>query len=174
MHKKPYYKVRNIKWENLRIEYIHGDINLKELAAKHKVKYSTVLQAAYRGKWTEQRSEFIKKVIQDTYSDSVELRQKKIQLLDDSCLKIANNLLTLSQKLLKREYEKKSPSVATLSRVAQTVKNAQIIGRLALGIGSENIDDIIDDKFKHDIVIEPTMEPKEAAILYLEMIESDD
>lgn len=43
-------------WPALRVEYINGAMQYKELAAKHKLKEGTVRQRANREGWAEERN----------------------------------------------------------------------------------------------------------------------
>lgn len=170
--KKLHNHVRGKKWEHLRLEFINSDITLMELSKKHNVKYLTVKQAAYRGKWLKQRSEVIEAVTRDTYKYQIDMRGEKILEFNENCLKLAKSIMGLASRLLKAEDKKPLPSATMLQHLIKTIKEAQYVGRLALGISTSHIIQI-DEKAEPE-EIKPGMGAKEASNLYIEMIANED
>lgn len=171
MVKEEKKKVRKSKrkWDHIKVEYINGNKTLKELAKREKISYASISQAAAREGWTEERNRLINSVSEKTFEIQVDTRVQKIKKFNDDCLKIANNLLAGASKVLNVEVRKDPPSAVRLTRIAKTVKEAQYIGRLAMGISTENIAQSIN---QGEVEIKSTMEPKEAIDLYIQMIEN--
>lgn len=161
-------KVRR-KYDHLKVEYINGNKTLKELAKRDGINYTSVQQIAAKEGWTEERNRLLDRVTEKTFEIQVDTRVQKIKKFNDDCLKIANNLLAGASKVLNVEVRKDPPSAVRLTRIAKTVKEAQYIGRLAMGISTENIAQSIN---QGEVEIKSTMEPKEAIDLYIQMIEN--
>lgn len=157
------------KYEHIRVEYINGTLSIGELAKRHGIKYSHLQATASRERWTESRNEILDRINEITYKNQIDERVKKIKKFNDDCVKLANNILAASAKILNEEIKKEPPSAVRINRVARTIREAQMIGRLSLGVSTENINQTIEDKTEYEI--KTAMDPKEAVDLYLRMIE---
>jgi kynurenine formamidase len=121
-------------WVALRIEYINGSMQYKELAAKHKLKEGTVRQRANREGWAEERNALSRAVTQAANASLGDERATRLAKFNDQDAKIAEALKAKAAKLLGRDTIDAS-ELSALSRVFDT---AQKMGLLALGAATAN------------------------------------
>lgn len=121
-------------WTALRVEYINGSMQYKELAAKHKLKEGTVRQRANREGWAEERNALSRAVTQAANASLGDERATRLAKFNDQDAKIAEALKAKAAKLLGRDTIDPS-ELSALSRVFDT---AQKMGLLALGAATAN------------------------------------
>lgn len=77
---------RKVNWEQIKTEYVTGDISQRKLAAKHGVPYSTLKYRADRGEWfaarKKHKSKVIAKSMQKAEAKQVRVACKELTLLD--------------------------------------------------------------------------------------------
>jgi hypothetical protein len=127
---------RKIPWEQIRLEYVQGVERdgqrvyptQRELAAQYNIATSVIGRKAKRDSWTAQRDIFVSKL-------GAQSEQKTIEAISDDASEF--NLLTfqaaqlLSQHIVQHMQTKPSPSEA--QQLASALRQAQQVGRLALG-----------------------------------------
>jgi hypothetical protein len=127
---------RKIPWEQIRLEYVQGVERdgqrvypgQRELAEQYGINTSTIGRRAKRENWTAQRDIFASKL-------QAASKQRTIEAIADDASEF--NLLTfqaaqlLSQHIVQHMQTKPSPSEA--QQLASALRQAQQVGRLALG-----------------------------------------
>lgn len=121
-------------WQALRIEYVNGAMQYKELAEKHGIKEGTVRQRANREDWAHERNALSRAVTQAANAVLGDERTQRLAKFNDQDAKIAEALKAKAAKLLGRDTIDPS-ELSALSRVFDT---AQKMGLLALGAATAN------------------------------------
>lgn len=121
-------------WPALRIEYINGSMQYKELAEKHKLKEGTVRQRANREDWPKERNALSRAVTKIANVSLGNERAERLAKFNDQDAKIAEALKAKAAKLLGRD-NLDPVGLSALSRVFDT---AQKMGLLALGAATAN------------------------------------
>lgn len=121
-------------WPALRIEYVNGAMQYKELAEAHGLKEGTVRQRANRENWAQERHALSRSVTQAANASLGEERAARLAKFNDHDTKIAEALKAKAAKLLGRDTIDAS-ELSALSRVFDT---AQKMGLLALGAATAN------------------------------------
>ena len=121
-------------WPALRIEYVYGAMQYKELAEAHGLKEGTVRQRANREDWAQERNALSRAVTQAANASLGEERATRLAKFNDQDAKIAEALKAKAAKLLGRDTIDAS-ELSALSRVFDT---AQKMGLLALGAATAN------------------------------------
>ncbi len=146
-------------WEALRLEFIHGAMTAEELAERHGLKPDTVRTRARRGGWREQREELSRAVVSraeavaqaeesvaqhvDAVATAVAVEVKATTLVEFNAddVKLAKALRAEVAKLITeaRKAGGARLSPRDLNALAATAERAQRMGRLALGVSTENV-----------------------------------
>lgn len=121
-------------WPALRVEYVNGSMQYKELAEKHSLKEGTVRQRANREDWAKERNALSRAVTQAANASLGDERATRLAKFNDQDAKIAEALKAKAAKLLGRDTIDAS-ELSALSRVFDT---AQKMGLLALGAATAN------------------------------------
>jgi kynurenine formamidase len=121
-------------WPALRIEYVNGAMQYKELAEAHGLKEGTVRQRANRENWAQERNALSRAVTQAANASLGDERATRLAKFNDQDAKIAEALKAKAAKLLGRDTIDAS-ELSALSRVFDT---AQKMGLLALGAATAN------------------------------------
>ncbi len=122
-------------WAALKIEYVNGSMQYKELAAKHKLKEGTVRQRANREGWAEERNALSRAVTQAANAVLGDERAQRLAKFNDQDIKIAEALKAKAARILNSDASNDERVLASLTRVFD---GAQKIGLLALGAATEN------------------------------------
>lgn len=129
-------KKTNIDYEKIRIEYINSEVTLSSLAQKYGLTESALESKCWRDGWQEQRKELQAQVLQKANAELADKRAKELVEWNDSDLRVAKALRAKAVKYLLDESITLSPM--ELRALATTVDSAQKIGRLALGVSTNN------------------------------------
>ena len=121
-------------WAALRVEYVNGAMQYKELAEAHGLKEGTVRQRANRENWAQERHALSRAVTQAANASLGEERATRLAKFNDQDAKIAEAPKAKAAKLLGRDTIDAS-ELSALSRVFDT---AQKMGLLALGAATAN------------------------------------
>lgn len=122
-------------WAALKIEYVNGSMQYKELAEKHKLKEGTVRQRANREGWAEERNAVSRAVTQAANATLGDERATRLAKFNDQDIKIAEALKAKAARILNSDASNDERVLASLTRVFD---GAQKIGLLALGAATEN------------------------------------
>lgn len=121
-------------WPALRLEYVHGAMSLRELAAKHNVKPAGVMARAAKEGWDAERKQKSAEVSKAANASLGEERATRLAKFNDDDAKIADALKGRAAAMLKAE----GLDATQLRAVSAVFDTAQKIGRLALGATTEN------------------------------------
>ena len=121
-------------WPALRVEYINGAMQYKELAAKHKLKEGTVRQRANREGWAEERNAASRAVTQAANESLGNDRATRLAKFNDQDAKIAEALKAKAARILSGA-DVDDKVLANLTRIFD---GAQKMGLLALGAATAN------------------------------------
>lgn len=121
-------------WAALRVEYVNGSMQYKELAEKHKLKEGTVRQRANREDWAHERNALSRAVTQAANAVLGDERTQRLAKFNDQDAKIAEALKAKAVRLL-NGADVDDRVLANLTRIFD---GAQKIGLLALGAATEN------------------------------------
>lgn len=131
-------------WAALRVEYINGSMQYKELAATHGLKEGTVRQRGNREKWTDERNALSRAVTQAVTQKATE---EKIDLLEKwnqstikeaEMLRIAARSLYMEKSLDGQMRIKAGLEPAQLNAAQSANLTADRLVRLATGSSTEN------------------------------------
>lgn len=84
-----------MNWTKIRNEYINGHISYRKLAEKHDIPFSTLRDAALKGKWFEKRKEHRHKI-------DIKTEQKTVEKMSDRDSDIAVSIQSAAEKLLEK------------------------------------------------------------------------
>jgi uncharacterized protein YjcR len=120
-------------WTKLRLEYIHGNMTLRELADTHGIKSAGVMRRAANEGWDasrKQESAKVSKVANEVLTDT---RATELSKFNDDDLRVARAIRGKAATMLNN-----AQSAQEISSLARAFDIAQKIGRLALGAATEN------------------------------------
>ena len=121
-------------WTALKVEYINGSMQYKELAEKHKLKEGTVRQRANRENWANERNALSRAVTNAANATLGDERITRLARFNDQDAKIAEALKSKAAKLLNKD----SVDPQELSALSRVFDTAQKMGLLALGAATAN------------------------------------
>ena len=121
-------------WAALRVEYVNGSMQYKELAEKHKLKEGTVRQRANREDWAHERNALSRAVTQAANATLGDERATRLAKFNEQDAKIAEALKAKAAKLLNSD----SVDASELSALSRVFDTAQKMGLLALGAATAN------------------------------------
>jgi transposase-like protein len=122
-------------WTKLQTEYVHGTMTMRELADRHGIKAAGVMRKAAIEKWDEKRKQEAANVSKAATERVRESRIDELAHFNAEDLEIA--------KRIRKQVEQHmafAPDVnpAELRALAASAEAAQRIGRLALGVSTDN------------------------------------
>ena len=121
-------------WQALRIEYVNGAMQYKELAEKHGIKEGTVRQRANREDWAHERNALSRAVTQAANATLGDERATLLAKFNEQDAKIAEALKAKAARIL-NGTDVDDKVLANLTRIFD---GAQKIGLLALGAATAN------------------------------------
>jgi hypothetical protein len=122
-------------WELIRKEYVNGKDSVRELALRFKVSENALEKRSAKGKWAEARRNMAEKVVAWADAKVAEVRVDQIAQFNTDDLRMARAIRAKAAALLSAAGPK---SAADLRALAGAVEVAQKVGRLALGMTTEN------------------------------------
>jgi hypothetical protein len=120
-------------WTSLRIEYVNGSMQYKELAEKHGLKEGTVRQRANREQWAEQRHALSRAVTESVTQAITEERIDELAAYNQADLSAAKRIREKALQML--DMAEHPNEVKALSGAVEV---ASKVARLALGVPTEN------------------------------------
>ncbi len=120
-------------WAALRVEYVNGSMQYKELADKHGIKEGTVRQRANREGWADERNALSRDVTQKATALLTDSRTGQLARFNAEDLEMAQAIRGKAAAMLKKA---KTPH--DVKALAGAIDTAQKVGRLALGAATEN------------------------------------
>lgn len=128
-----------VDWERIRVDYINGTMNYQELAETHGVKAGTVRQRGHRGGWDQQRHVVTQAVIEEASRRKFDTRLSELSEFNDGSLKIAKALMQqVAAHISNAQQTQKRVAAPELRALASVAEAAQRMGRLALGVSTDN------------------------------------
>lgn len=137
-------------WPTLKAEYIEGItdeegnrafVSLEDISQKYGVAGPYLRRVAAKENWLQERHLFVTKVEQARKEKKSATLAGKGAEFDSKCLKVAEVGVSHVARHFQLAAEAKKPVPAgELAQLTQALKNAQQIGRLALGDSTEKID----------------------------------
>lgn len=127
-------------WESIGLEFMHGTMSAAELAKRHGLPDATVQKRAVRGRWVDERRRLSYAVSEQAHAVQAETRVDDLAAFNAQDLQVAKALRSLVAKRIQRAQQPNAPlpTPAELNALASTADRAQKIGRLALGVATEN------------------------------------
>ena len=122
-------------WVKLRTEYVTSSITQRELAEKHGIKAAGVMARAApaREGWDELRKQESAKVSKAVLEASVPDRANEMEKFNADDLRMARAIRAKAAQMMAG-----TTTPQDLSALARAVDVAQKVGRLALGVSTEN------------------------------------
>ena len=137
-------------WPAIKAEYVEGIVDadgnrsfpfMEDLAKKYGVAGPSVRRKSAKDGWLHERYAFVTKVEQARKEKKSDKLATKGAEFDIKCLKVAEVGVSHVARHFQLAAEAKKPVPAgELAQLTQALKNAQQIGRLALGDSTEKID----------------------------------
>lgn len=136
----------SIDWPAIRLEYVNGSMTYAELAERHALKAGTVRQRGNREGWEEQRNAVTRHVTQAAQGELTETRIDELREFNSADLKLARAIRENAVRLLEAGAtideatgEPVPLSPRDLNSIAKAAESAQKVGRLALGVSTDNL-----------------------------------
>lgn len=128
-------------WESIRLEFVMGQMSLDDLAKSHDIKTSTVRNRAsrYGQDWTRDRDVWRQSVAEAALSEMATRKKNEIVKFNEDDLKIANAIRQqIAGHVNDAVQTKKRIPAKDLRLLAGAAESAQKMGRLALGVSTDN------------------------------------
>jgi hypothetical protein len=132
-------------WAAIRFEYVSSSVTYADLAARHGLKDATVRQRGRRDKWDDQRHATARYVTDSAHADVTSGRIDALRAFNSDDLAFARRIRQRLQQMLddgtavdEATGEPVRLSPRDLNAIAKAAESAQKIGRLALGVSTEN------------------------------------
>ena len=122
-------------WMALRLEYVNGSMQYKELAEKRNLKEGTVRQRANRENWAEERNTLSRAVTQTANASLGSERATRLAKFNEQDAKIAEAIKSKAARMLQNLADSDDRMLANLTKIFE---GAQKLGLLALGAATEN------------------------------------
>lgn len=141
---------KGIDWAALRLEYINGAMTMAELAAAHGIKDGTLRQRVNRDRaegddWHEARNALSRAVTAEAQNRLGALRVDALAEFNQADLDLAVAIRERAKEMLDSGVTTQDDGEAAgltsrdLNAIAKAAESAQKIGRLALGVSTENL-----------------------------------
>ena len=135
----PKSSINDTDWDKLRAEYISTSISIRELAQKHRCSEDALEKRAGRDSWSEARRKMSAEVQAKADAELAEKRVKELAEFNEQDINIAKAIKTHIAKHLNKAKANNEPlSIRELKLLAGASESAQKIGRLALGVSTNN------------------------------------
>jgi replicative superfamily II helicase len=129
-------------WEKIKTEYINGVETMREIAERYGINPQGVMKRANREQWLAERQKLAAQVITKALDKSVNSRVKLLQEYNAKDVAISNAIKSKAATMLKAQ----DLTPSQLRQLAAAFADAQKIGRLALGLSTDNSElNIVDD-----------------------------
>lgn len=124
----------------LRVLYVNGTMSLRELATTHGASVSTMMKVSAREGWEEARKRVAAQVAVAAQQQINSGRVDELRAFCEADLQVAKALRGSVARLLASAGKDGKPALSTteLRQLAGTAADAQRIGRMALGLSSDN------------------------------------
>ena len=136
----------SIDWPAIRLEYVNGSMTYAELAERHALKPGTVRQRGNREGWEEQRNATTRHVTQAAQGELTETRVAELAEFNRADLDLARKIRERAVQMLAEDMttdeatgEPVALSPRDLNAIAKAAESAQKVGRLALGVSTDNL-----------------------------------
>lgn len=126
---------RKIDWEKAELAFIEG-ASYQEIADQYGISINTVYGAGMRYEWTKKKKEFQEHTRKTALAVKAASRAEMLLSFDDDVLKMTRVILNRCAGLIRSKAD--GVSAYDLSSVMNTIRNAQHVGRLALGATTSN------------------------------------
>lgn len=130
---------RRTDWNALRVEFVHGSMSMRELAASHGIRPSTLMNQATRHGWEAER---VRQRAEASEQAAARLAAQKVDELtkfNEGDLALAKALKVMVGRTIEQWSKSKlQASPNDMAALARTADTAQKIGRLALGATTGN------------------------------------
>jgi len=125
-------------WALVRAEYINGTASLATVAKKHGVTRAAIQKRSEREGWAETRRQATAKVSAEADQALAEARANALKEWNDADLQIAR---ALRAQVARKISEARDRGILPrdLRALASTAEAAQKMGRLALGVSTDNV-----------------------------------
>lgn len=123
------------QWEQVRLKFFDGE-KLADLADEFNIVRGTLYAKSAREKWLEQKTEYQDKLKQTAVAVHMATRAEQLIDFDSNILKMTRVILNRCAVLIRAKAD--GVSAYDLSSVMGTIRNAQQVGRLALGGTTSN------------------------------------
>ncbi|WP_439242428.1 hypothetical protein [Lonepinella sp. BR2474] len=124
---------KSYDWLAIKVQFINSNLPMQDFAEQNGIPYGTLRKKAGAGKWLDERITIGSQTEQKSIEFSVNNRATKLAQVDDDCVKTAE---LINKKVIELLPSIDSPMA--LKALSGTLKDTQIISRLALGASTEN------------------------------------
>lgn len=126
-------------WTALKLEYVNGSMSLRELADKHDIKSAGVMKRAASEGWDDERKQISAKVSAEAQAILDEQRPNELARFNEDDLRVAKAIRSqVATHISKAQQDKRVLSANELRTLAGAAEAAQKMGRLALGVTTNN------------------------------------
>jgi transposase-like protein len=136
----------NTDWDAIRVEYVSTRISIAKLAAKHGVSENALEKRASKGQWADARRRMAEEIVHSADSALIARAVDALTEFNDADVKVAQALRAqVTRNINEAQAACKTLPPKTIEALARAAVNAQRIGRLALGMSTENSSVSLDD-----------------------------
>ena len=133
------YTKAGVDWEMLKTEFVLGSDTYRQIAERHGIKATAVSKRAQREKWSEARQKKSREVAETAVAQVTERRTNELVEFNEADLKIAKALRGMVARRINEAQQGHGKLTAVeLRSLASTAAEAQRMGRLALGVSTDN------------------------------------
>jgi len=126
-------------WTKLQTEYVHGTMTMRELAEQHGIKSAGVMRRAANEKWEAQRKQQSAAVSKLVTANLTESRADDLSRFNADDLNVARALRSqVAAHIRHAQAGNGKIPPAELRALAASAEASQRIGRLALGVPTDN------------------------------------
>lgn len=120
-------------WAAIRLEYVHGTENMRDLAAKHKIKAAGLMKRAAKEQWESERQQKSAEVSKAVSGALIEARIDELSQYNADDLAAAKAIRSAALAMLDT-----AATPNDIRSISGAVDIASKVARLALGASTEN------------------------------------
>lgn len=129
-----------VDWAAIKLDYMHSALEPMALAKKYDVPPATMRQRVKRGGWAAERHSHVTQVTAQAHGILTAEKVSELTQWNADDLRIARALRAQIAASIKVAQDRKAPlSASELRALAGAAEQAQKMGRLALGVSTENL-----------------------------------
>lgn len=128
-----------VDWHTIHLEFINGAMTLADLATRHGINAATIRARAKREHWQDERHKLQRTVTANAVEQQTHIRAQELVKVNQDDLKLAKELRAqIKRHVQDAQDDERLLSPGDIRTLTVAAEAAQRMGRLALGISTEN------------------------------------